>query len=294
MTQLRNLLAASDLSAPSRHALARAAMIARDSGANLRLLHVLRAGLPEPLQRLLGSDADSVLARVRDTTFQELGQLASDVCEPLSVAPSLRITTGPVIHDIATEADAHDADLVVLGARGMGFMRHLLLGSIAERMLRKTLRPVLVVKQLPHERYQRVLVPVDFSTYSPLAVKMARAVAPRAEIILLHAFDNSQEGTLRYAGVDESVIHQYLTEARRAAMEELRRLALDTGLDSERLQLQAINGHPSTCILEQEEEKDVDLIVIGKHGRGVSEELLLGSVSKHVLAGARGDVLVVR
>ncbi|HET20308.1 MAG TPA: universal stress protein, partial [Chromatiales bacterium] len=51
---------------------------------------------------------------------------------------------------------------------------------------------------------------------------------------------------------------------------------------------------PPACILEQEEEKDADLIIIGKHGKEMGEELLLGSVTKHVLAESRGDVLVAR
>jgi hypothetical protein len=55
----------------------------------------------------------------------------------------------------------------------MGFMHHLMLGSTAERMLRKTLRSLLVVKQLPHESYPRVLITVDFSDYSPRAIRQA-------------------------------------------------------------------------------------------------------------------------
>jgi nucleotide-binding universal stress UspA family protein len=53
-----------------------------------------------------------------------------------------------------------------------------------------------------------------------------------------------------------------------------------------------MHGDPAQCILEQEEEQGADLIVMGKHGTGVTEELLLGSVTKHVLSQARADVLV--
>ena len=45
-------------------------------------------------------------------------------------------------------------------------------------------------------------------------------------------------------------------------------------------------------VLEQEEELGTDLIVLGKHGAGMTEELLLGSVTKHVLARSTADVLV--
>ena len=50
--------------------------------------------------------------------------------------------------------------------------------------------------------------------------------------------------------------------------------------------------NPSLAVIEQEQEADCDLIVIGKHGAGMVEDFLLGSVTKHVLAESAGDVLV--
>ena len=52
-----------------------------------------------------------------------------------------------------------------------------------------------------------------------------------------------------------------------------------------------IHGATALRVLEQEEELGADLIVLGKHGADMTEELLLGSVTKHVLAHARCDVL---
>ena len=49
---------------------------------------------------------------------------------------------------------------------------------------------------------------------------------------------------------------------------------------------------PSLAVVEQEQEADCDLIVIGKHGAGMVEDFLLGSVTKHVLAESVGDVLM--
>ncbi len=294
MTTFRTVLAATDLSAPSRHAVTRAAMIARDCGARLELLHVIQPGALDQLRRLLGQEAEAALPRVQDEARNTLAQIASDICAPLGISPGIHLVSGAVLQEIPSEADALNADLLVLGARGMGFMHHLMLGSTAERMLRKTLRPLLVVKQLPHESYRRVLIPVDFSDYSLLAIRQARAIAPQADLILLHAFDSTLEGTLRYAGVTEERIHQYQMEARQEALRDLELLAREAGLEPHGYQRIALTGHPPTCILEQEEEKDADLIVIGKHGKGAGEELLLGSTTKHVLAESRGDVLVAR
>lgn len=294
MTPLHCVLAATDLSAPSRHAVARAALIARDCGARLELLHVLETGMLDQLRRLLGQGADAALPQMQEDVRNALSLIARDFCEPLGISPGIHIASGDVLEKIADQADAKQADLLVMGARGLGFMHHLLLGSTAERMLRKTLRSLLIVKQLPHESYQRVLIPVDFSEYALRSIRLARVIAPQADIILLHAFDTSMAGTLRYAGVDEGMIHEFQLEGRQEALRNLQRLAQDAGLDQDRHQRIALSGYPPACILEQEEEKDADLIIIGKHGRGVGEELLLGSVTKHVLAESRGDVLVAR
>ena len=53
-----------------------------------------------------------------------------------------------------------------------------------------------------------------------------------------------------------------------------------------------VQGDASQRIIELEQEKDCDLVVLGKHGQSAAEDLLLGSVSKHVLAEGSTDVLV--
>lgn len=64
--------------------------------------------------------------------------------------------SGAATEEIVREADALDAALVVLGSRGVGFLRRLVLGTTSERLLRRTTRPLLVVRQTPHEPYRRV------------------------------------------------------------------------------------------------------------------------------------------
>ena len=54
-----------------------------------------------------------------------------------------------------------------------------------------------------------------------------------------------------------------------------------------------IHGDPAQQIIAMEQEVDADLIVVGKHGSHIAEELLLGSVTKHVLAESQCDVLVI-
>lgn len=160
------------------------------------------------------------------------------------------------------------------------------------RLLSRTTCPVLVVKQPPHEPYRRLLVPVDFSPSSLRAIRHARSIAPQAEIVLLHAFEVPFEGKLRYASVDEDAINRYWIVAKQEATQKLHALCNEAGLSSIETQRIVLHGDPTVCIIEQEQERDCDLIVIGKHGQSVLEELLLGSVTRHVLAESQSDVLV--
>lgn len=162
------------------------------------------------------------------------------------------------------------------------------------RLLRKSIRrPVLVVKQAPRGDYRTVLVAVDFSPSSQPAIQAARRWAPDAAVVLLHAFELPFEGRLRFAGVEEQVIRQYISagiETRRNALHEL---AASAGLASADYSAKVIPGDPSQQVITMEQEYGADLIVVGRHGAHIIEELLLGSVTKHVLSEAQSDVMVV-
>jgi nucleotide-binding universal stress UspA family protein len=292
MTSLARILAATDFSAPARHAVQRAFFLAAEHDAQLELIHVLQRGALETLRAMLAQDAGRVEAQLLELAHRTLQGLATEMAQMHAVQATLHVVCGHLITAILEQAEARQADLLVVGARGEGFLSHLLLGSTAERLLRRTSRPVLVVRQVPHETYRRVLVPVDFSPWSLPALQLARAVAPAGEIVLLHAFEAPFEPKLQYAGVDVDTIERYRTTMALEARGRLHALAEEAGLSLAQTHLVVLHGDPSRIILTQEQEWDCDLVVLGKHGQGVLEELLLGSVTKHVLAGSAGDVLV--
>lgn len=291
MNHLKNILVATDLSGPAQQAADRGARLAKTAGASLRLVHVLSAGVAAQLQSLIGLGSD-LEAKLFEATRQELQTLADRLAAEREVQVDIGLVQGSVAGEITREADAMDADLVVLGARGKGFLRRLMLGSTAERLLRKSTRAMLVVKQRAHEPYRRVLVAVDFSPWSAPLVDLARRVAPRAHIVLLSAYDVPFEGKLRYASVSDATIDLYREQAWHAAERQLHALAARAGLAPSQWTPCLPRGDPSLAIVENELDRGCDLIVVGKHGQNAAEELLLGSVTSHVLAEAMGDVLV--
>lgn len=288
---LRHILAATDLSAPARHAADRAARLALETGAGLSVLHVLPAGGLQALRQWLGQ-GHAVEQQLLDDAQAQLATLCSRLTQGRSLNIRALQRSGRVLDEIHREADALDAGLLVVGARGAGFARQLALGSTCERLLRRSARPVLMVRQTPHERYRSVLVALDFSPWSAPAIALARRVAPHGRLLLFHAFQVPFEDKLQFAGVDAATIAHYRQRTRAAATQRLHALAASRGLGPDDWEPCIVEGDASQRIVEHEQDRDIDLVVLGKHGQSVAEDLLLGSVSKHVLAQGSTDVLV--
>jgi nucleotide-binding universal stress UspA family protein len=172
-------------------------------------------------------------------------------------------------------------------------VRHYVLGSTAERLVSTCTRPMLVVRQIAHAPYQSILVPVDFSAASAASVRCAAAMAPEARLRLLHAFEAPFEGKLRTAGVRERLLRDYRKRAEDEAREQMAALGADVGLDRTKDETLIVHGRAVARILEQEQEDDCDLIVVGARGDSRIEAFFLGSVTRRVLADSQADVLVV-
>lgn len=291
MTHLATILAVTDFSPPARHAADRAARLAHETGAALTLMHVLSGGALQELRQWLGT-GHSVEQLLHDDAQRSLGALAAELQAHRHVTARSVMAGGSVLDEIGRESDLLDASLLVMGARGAGFMRRMVLGSTSERLLRRTSRPVLVVRQTPHEPYRRVLLALDFSPWSAHAITLARHVAPHARLVLFNAFQVPYEEKLHFAGVDAATIDHYRAQARADATQRLHALAAASGLKPGEWDPCIVEGNASQRIVELEQEMDCDLVVLGKHGRSATEDLLLGSVSKHVLAEGSTDVLV--
>jgi nucleotide-binding universal stress UspA family protein len=184
------ILVATDLSAPGRHAVDRAYRLAAHAKAQLHVVHALELDALDSLRELLGANLTAAKAAIDADARDRLQQLDTHQGQHFGNAAQMRVISGKPLQVIVSEAEALDADLLVLGARGESYLRHAFLGSTVARVIRKAARcPVLVVKQSPHEAYRNVLVAVDFSPASLLAIHAARRWAPTATLVLVHAFE---------------------------------------------------------------------------------------------------------
>ena len=292
MTRIRSVVAATDLSAPARRAVDRAARLARAESASLTLVHAVNASMLNELRRWLDTGEDVERSIVEDVQAR-LRQLAGEIGARYQIPVSQRAVTGRPIDEVARVGEELNADLIVTGTLGGGPFRSHLIGSTAERIVRKSAKPVLMVRQLAHEPYRRALVALDFSRWSTASLAVAAAVAPEAHYVLIHCVNVPFEGRMQLAGVSERALEKYRTDARDEAQRGLAELAAQSGLPNSRWSaITPTRLDPWMGIVQQEQVQDCDLIVVGKHGRNAVEELLLGSTTNMVIAESSCDVLI--
>ncbi|MBH3455946.1 universal stress protein [Pseudomonas monteilii] len=289
MSPLKHILVATDLSPYARNAAERAAYLSKAQQASLDLLYVANPAPFERLKQLVVPD-DDLLKRVLDSAGEKIHALAAMLFQRYDISAGVQVASGSVTTEITRVVQDKHSSLLVCGARGQGVARRLLLGSTVQKMLNRMPCPLLVVKPAPRDAYRTVLVPVDFSPVSLRAIELARRIAPQAEIILLHVYEAPFESSVRFAHIDHDTLTHYRNVIRKDAVTQLAALSQAAGMSDARQIV--VHGDPGWRIAEQEQELECDLIVVGKQGTSALEELLVGSVTKHVLNESQCDVLV--
>jgi nucleotide-binding universal stress UspA family protein len=200
--------------------------------------------------------------------------------------------------EIVRQAEEWGADLVVLGARGLGKVKRFLLGSVSDGVARHAHCPVLVVKG-QRRKLGSVLVAMDGSEDSFRAVRFLSTLAlPRqTKVRLLSVVER-----IRYPTTAPHSVHGQLV-AMLKELEAERRAELDKVLEQAAAQLDdkitrvtryTPTGDPAEEIVTTASDFDTDLVVVGARGLGGMARVLLGSVSQKVLHHARCPVLIVK
>jgi nucleotide-binding universal stress UspA family protein len=195
MDSFKRILAVTDLSIPARHAAQRAALVGRDTSTPLELLHIAQLAPLVRMRRLMSTVTSNFEQEVIEAAERKLRELAAALETQYGVTPGFRVTQGSLLSELAKESGSLKDGLLVCGARGESVVRHFVMGSTALRLLNAVACSILVVKQLPHEPYRKVLIPVDFSPSSRRSVEQAKHLAPHSEFTLLHAFEAPSKGT---------------------------------------------------------------------------------------------------
>jgi nucleotide-binding universal stress UspA family protein len=298
---VRNVLFATDFSPISEAALPYAAAISRHFGSTLHLAHVMSdAGL---LMMSGGIDYVS-LGTIYEDAQTEAREKLERIAIRLGETPHrCHVRHGQVWKSLAEIIETSRIDLVIAGTHGRGGFRKLLVGSVAENILRHASCPVLTVgpqvcgrAKLPMlERKYRDVAPVDlelreilFATnFSPNAVRAARAAVRLAEefhahLTLLHVVENYNDLGSRPGPMEDGLrrLHELIPD--NAGLQ----YAPDRELEF---------GSAGENILRIAAAREADMIVLGaRDALDVGTTHLPWSTAHHVLAHAHCPVLTVR
>jgi len=285
-----------DGSSTAEHALRPAATLARRARSRIHLAHV------EP--EAAGGDFDINLAEIEPSYLRGVAERLRDA----GIAEvSVEEATGS---DVATRLErlrvSVGAELTVMASHGRGPVERAWLGSVADRFVRHTEAPVLLVRATDEALEEdlatdipldKVLVPLDGSTFSEAALGPATELSGEAQptYVLLRVIDPPHTLGSPWLPNAVSATERQLGKARETAEAELAstsRAFADRGYAVESV---AEFGNPvAQAILDVAERSGADVIAIATHGRSGVPRALMGSVTDKVLRGTDHPVLVVR
>ena len=293
MLTLRTVLCPTDFSDVSARAETYAAALARHYDASLHLLHV---DPPMPVMAPYGEipvDA-RMFEEQREVAEAELVK-AGERARAGGLTVETTMKGGHPAREILALADRAQADMLVIGTHGRGGVEHLLLGSVAEKIMRKAACPVLVVPPgAPGDSdalFSRILCPIDGSAASAHALTYALSLARETDghVTLLYVVEPVPAAG-EFGALD-------VEEYRRAGEEHARQVLRDAVPDDVRtwcrLDERVATGKPSERILDAATTERADVIVMGVRGRGAIDLLAFGSTTNEVIRRAGCPVLAV-
>lgn len=258
------------------------------------LLHVI-ATTDVPLPETLNRES---MAWVKMRAEEEL-YIQRMALEGQGLRVHTRIEYGNVVNCIIDVAVDEHVSMIVLGAQGKSLSARLLLGSVANEVLRRSPVPVLVqkfrvIREMGHVAcekvctsiFQHVLFATDFSPCAAEAFNLVKRLkqAGTERVTLLHVQDERM--LKRYSPAQRAA----LNAEDRQRLHNLERALVLFGLQPEVLIRQ---GHPVREILGGAQMQNASLIVIASHGHSQLKEMLMGTIAENVVRASTLPVLVI-
>lgn len=241
---------------------------------------------------LLENALEEAIRSTAETTTKALAGRWPDV--------RVRVADGPPTAAIIRAARRARADVIVMGWRGHGAVRRLLVGSISRDVVRAAPCPVLVVRRAVRN-VSNVVIGVDGSEQSARAVAFATRLQPPrgGRILLLTATPllSASSNALLPAGIRKTAASDVARFNRRRVTEaraHLQRLATAPRAAGWRVDIAITNAAPLRSLLAAVTRGNADLLILGVTGASQLRRLLLGSVAQGALDRSPVPVLIVR
>ncbi len=278
---LEKILVCTDDSPASQGAIRTALDLARACGSRVFLLYALEFfpyfEYPQPDALGITPAASQDLLELRERVAREHLENWRQEAAQHNLELESRLQTGsPAYTEILAAAEDIQPDLIIMGRRGKSGLERLLVGSVTARVIGHTSHKVLVAPRDTVLSLKKLLVASDGSAASQAAYQEALNIARRTGGQLTVV-------TAAYGDLDpkraKTLVRELRTEAKR---QDVDLITLTPG------------GRPDEAVINVAAAKQIDLIIMGSHGRTGLKRLLMGSVTERVIGQATCPVLVVK
>ncbi|MFC2171985.1 universal stress protein [Acidobacteriota bacterium] len=300
MLNVKRILYPTDFSSCARQALPHAVLLAQEHQAELHMLHAVVLHENDPHKPEHHFDDPASLRKLLRKKIAE--QMVEDIKTSKEEVPKVfqeqrrGIASAHVILEYAKEKDI---DIIVMGSHGRRGVKRLLLGSVAEEVVREASCPVMTIREVkdskPAESLTNVLVPVDFSKHSIQALGYAVEIgsAYKSKLHLLHVVEEEIYPTY-CRPIRLAYLQEMLPEIEGKARHALKKLGKGVIGPEIAWESHVTLGHPARDIIGMAQKYNIDLIVIATHGLSAIERFLLGSVTQKVVRRAPCPVLTIK
>lgn len=283
---LRTIVAGYNATDACRLSIQRASAIAARTGATV---HVVAAAVPPVPVGGFGWSAPYETSKDLNRLVRErAAEGAALVAEGVTV--ETHAAFGNPGREIVALAEKVGAGLIVLGRVVHSTIDRILLGSVADKVVR--LAPVPCLMAGAAECAGRVLVALDDSPAGEATLKAAvrLAAATGAEVACLHVVEAPPPGATPNDAAD---MDGWANELAGHFMRHVEELAKSVAPDAPTPATKVCIGDPADAVLDEAKDCKADLIAVGTHGRGFLQRAILGSVSESILRQSPVSVLVV-
>jgi nucleotide-binding universal stress UspA family protein len=272
---LKKILWPTDFSDEALDALSHAEFLADRLGAELVALHVV-PDFPASLYNTAVSVKGDLVRRI-DVIKQDAGQRLDRLKSVREASFRPVVREGNPAKEIVKAAEEENADLIVMGKKGLSALEKLFIGSVANQVLRSAKVPLLLTKKKSRRiKFDKILVPTDFSEHEEVERDYAWRLAQGfdAELVLLHVLElHDHEFPPRVLDEMMKAVTQKLGARKKREKEDIQ-ITEDV--------TRAINA--ALGIVDYAETHRCDLIVISTCGPGAVERFFLGSTTEKVIS----------
>lgn len=281
------VLCPTDFSPGADAALRAAARIAASRHAELVIVHAWQ--IPAISYSIEASLPPSLSQEIADNARRGLDIAVQDAKKEGAPFVTSKLLPGIAWAEIIAQLEREAFDLCVIGTHGRTGLSRVLLGSVAEKVVRHAPCPVLVVR--PNNditSFRHILVPTDFSTSASDALELApQLVEASGRITVLHVL----ELPVSYAGEVSAELGRDLSKKAAARLEQS--MASLRSSTTATIETRTRIGSPGSQVLAAvDDDRSIDLVVVGSRGRTGIKRVLLGSVAEKIVRHVHCPVLV--